>query len=203
MADFQGLPAFNQDAVTGPDPGSHHDGGGCGKPQRTGAGNHEDSHEYGKHKGQVPSSHCPPQKGCCQGNDHDSRHKIPGNRVGQFGYGGFPALGILYHADDFRQCGVAAHMGDLHLHCAVIIHAAPNHTVPCLFFHRNALACQHGFIHGAASLYQDPVQGNPAARLDQYMLSRFHQPCFHLPLNTIFIKKGCVGRKFHQLADGL
>ena len=111
MANLQGLTALNQYAVSGSNPGSHHDGRGSGQPQRTRAGNDQDGHEYGQHKGKFLSSEYPPQQGRHQGDSHDSGNKVSGHLIRQLGDRCLLALGILNHLNDFGQGGIASHMG--------------------------------------------------------------------------------------------
>ncbi len=203
MANLQGLSAFNQNTVPGSHSGSHHNGRGRGKPQRTGAGNDQYGHEYGQHKGKFLSSQYPPQQGRHQGNSHDCGNKVSGHLIRQLGDRGLLALGILDHLNDFRQGGIASHMGHFYLHGSIVIHASADHAVPWLFLHRDALSGKHGFIHAAAALYKYTIQGYPAARFYKDMLTHRHQGGLHFPFHAVLIENSCVRRQLHELAYGL
>ena len=163
---FQRLPAFDQDAVLGPLAGAHHDGGGGGQPQGTGAGDDQHRDKDPEGKVNVPGGNQPGDAGE-QRNGKHHRHKDAGDLVRQPGNGGLGALGLLHQADDLGQGGVVAHLGGAELKGAGGVEGGGIDGVARLLHHRHALPGEGGFIHPGAAGHHHAIHRHPGAGAQQ------------------------------------
>ncbi len=76
-----------------------------------------------------------------------------------------------------------------------------------MFFHRQALAGEHGLVHGRGAFHHGAVQRNPLARPHPHQVSLFHlfDGHFQLLLAAVALMHdpGGLGLDGHQLLDGL
>ena len=184
---FQRLGVANQHTVFRPLARAHHDGRGRGQPQRAGAGNDEHRHEVDQcqrhpalHRRQIK-----PQHEGQDGNDHHRGHEHSAHPVGQPLNGGAAALGGFHQLHDLREQGVGAHLGDAKAEGAGFVEGGAEHRVAGLLGHRQALAGEHGLVHGRAAVFDEAVGGHLLAGAHHHEVAQLHLLDGHVHLLAV------------------
>ncbi|MNE45280.1 hypothetical protein D3C80_1395570 [compost metagenome] len=136
-------PEFGRPARAG------HDRGRRCQPKGTRAGNDEHGNRFFQCIGKL--SGCPPEVPDKEGQNRysdNNRYKNTGNNIGNPLDRRFGPLSFFHHPDDLRQGGIAAYLAGFNLQHSVLVNCGSNDRVTRLLLHRDALPCQHGFIHG-------------------------------------------------------
>ena len=202
MGGFQRLRRFYQDAIGGSFTRSHHDSGGRCQSQGARTGDHQDGDTNGQGKLHTIAQHQPDRRRHkCDSNN--SRNEYPSNLISQLCDGCLGAGSFVYQPDNLRQSGVIPHLSGLHFEIASLIDGRTNYRIANVLLHGDALAGQGGFIHGGKALQHHAVHRDRFTGLDNQrfpLLYLFHGDLlfYAVPLHS-----GRLGRKVHQLGDGI
>ena len=100
---------------------------------------------------QEPGDEGEPATGQCD------EHQPEGGPVGEALPGSLGVLGLLDELDDLRQGGVGADLGGAHPQRAVAVDRGADDGRGRLLVHRQAFAGDHGLVHFAVAVLDDPV----------------------------------------------
>ncbi len=146
MSYLQRLRVLDQNALACGGAGAHHDGGGCGQPECTGAGNHQHGDRVEDGGLPVLRGQAPAQQ-CHQCNTDDHRHEHGADLVHQPLYRRFLRLGGLHHAHDAGQRRLCAYGRGAHHDQALGVDRAACHVVARMPGNRQAFARDQRFVH--------------------------------------------------------
>ena len=151
VGNFQTFRRFYQNAVFCALARADHDGGRCGKPQRTGAGNDEYGNTDGKRKSKGLPQHQPDDGGKhCDADDNGHEHAA--DLIRQLRNGGFGGAGFFYQRDNLRKCRIIPDTCCLHFEIAAFVYSCANDGIAGLLFYGNGFACNRAFIHSGKAL---------------------------------------------------
>ena len=180
-----------------------HDCGGDRQPHGTRAG--DDEHGHGGGKG--------PHQRCLGGGDvpdtegeqrqcHDHRHEHGADAVGQVLNGGAAPLSVTHEPHDLREHAVGAKGRGAIAEGARAIDGTTNDPVARLLRHRQRLAGEHAFVHGALALHQLPVSRHALPRAHDDDLVGLHRidGRVHLLAKAHDTRRG--GLQIHESAQG-
>ena len=194
---FQRSGSLEQDAVFGAHAVAHHDGHRRGKAQSTGAADDQHRDAAGQRIAQLTA-----QKQPDHGGDHcnadDRRHKEAGHGVGYLGDGSLGGGGIAHHPDDLGQGGVLTHTGGFAPQKAGLVGRGSAHLVPGGLVHRDALAGQGAFVHGAAAFQHDAVHRDVLTGAHHKDVALLYLLDGYGHLGTIPQQGGRFGGQLHQ-----
>ena len=197
---FQALGGFDEDAVFGRLSGAHHDGHGCGKPQRTGAG--DDEHGDGAGKGEFKAcSGNEPDDGGQNGDDDDCRNEHAADPIRKPGDGRFGIARFIHQTDDLRQGGVVAHAGGTEAEGAILIDGGGDDRIALSLFYGDAFPGDGGLVQIAVSLRDHPIHGNAHAGTDNHDVSRHDLFSGNGDFFTVPDDDCGFGSQVHQLAQ--
>ena len=165
LGGFQAFGVFYQNAPFRTFADAYHDGGGCGKPQGTWAGDD-------KYRNQRQQSVCkavlPVQQHPCDerqhGNADNNRHEDARNLVCQLLDGGFAALRILHHVDDFSEQRIRPYFLRAEPETPFLVDSAGKDFGVLLLGYCYRFTAQHAFVHIRTAFRNDAVHGNPFSR---------------------------------------
>ena len=156
---------FEQDPVFRAQTAAHHDGHRRRQPQRAGAADHQHGNSPGQRIARALPQQQPDRRGdgC---NAHHHRDEHAGDPVRRLCDGSLGGGGVGDHADDLGKGGILSHPGGPALQKARLIHRGGRDAVAGPLIHRDALAGEGGFVHGALPLQHHAVHRDALAGAD-------------------------------------
>ena len=121
------------------------------------------------HGGQVEPHH----KGE-NGNNHHRGHKNGADLIGQPLNGGAAALGVLHQLYNLGEHGVGPHFGYPEAERARFVEGRAEYRVAGFLLHGQALAGEHGLVHGRMAGFDEAVGGHFLAGTHQHKVVELH-----------------------------
>ena len=200
---LQRLGGFDQNTVFRRLAGAYHDGHGRGKAQSAGAGDHQHGNAHRQAELHAHAAHQPPQQRREHRDGHDHRHEHAADLIGQPGDGRLTGGGLLHQLHDLGQGGVRPHTGGLQLQIAALIDGGGGDGIAHRLFHRQALAGDGGFVHGAAAGGDDAVHGDLAPLTHHHDITLTDVLRGNGNLRAVPLHHGTVRRQRQQGGDGV
>ena len=197
---FQRSGGLEQDAVLGTEAVADHDGDRRGQTQRTGAADDQHRDATGQCVAEFPAQQQPDDRGD-HGDGDDGGHEEAGHGVGDLGDGSLGGGGIADHLDDLGQRGVLAHAGGLAPQEAGLVGGGGRDFVALGLVHRDALAGQSAFVHGAGTFQHDAVHGDVLTGADDENIAPAHFRDGDADLGTAPQQGGGLGGQLHQALE--
>ena len=144
---FEHLSALEEDPELSASSTPHHDRGGGGQSQGARAGDDQNRNPGLKCRANVVAEG-QPNKGCPDGEEHDSGHEDPRDAVGETLRWRLGSLGFLDHPDDRCQGGVGADSRCFHRQASFLVDGAAEHIVALSLVDREGLTGEHGLVEG-------------------------------------------------------
>ena len=138
-----------------------------------------------------------------QGNQNHNRHKDGRDLVRQFLDRRLAPLRVFHQFDDLRQRGLLADFGRLELQHAQFVQGRADDRVAGLLLEGQRLPRQHGLVHRAPALDDDPVHGNLLAGFNEDHVADAHIVHGHLNFKSRANDDGRFGAQSHQFLDRL
>ena len=193
---------LDEDAVHRAAARADHDGRRRGETQRAGAADDENGNTDGQRKFHAVAR----QQPCCRRDDgdrDDDGDEHAADLIGELGDGRFGARGLVHKAYDLGKGGIVADFGRAHLEIAGFVDGRADDAVSRLLFDGDALARQRGFVDRGRSLEHDAVDGDALARLDDQHVAELDLLDGDDALDAVALDRRGLGRKVHELCDGI
>ena len=173
MRGFQRNTAFDKNAVFRAFPGARHNGSRCGKAKRTGAGNHQHRHKNRQCKSNAFASD---QPGGSRNNrdNNNGWNKPSGDYIRQPRDGRFGILRLLNHAHNLGERRIPAFLIRPYTDRSIFVHCAAVDKITFLFFHRDALSCEHALIHRCVAIHHCAIHRDMHAGLHDHRIAKLH-----------------------------
>ena len=169
MRRFKRRSIFDQNAVLGGFSHGHHDGGRGRQPQRARARHNQNGHGSQECLFRRPCK--PPCGERDRRDDHDGRHEVAADPIGQPGNWGLRSLSITDQANNLLQHGGVAYSDRLKLEAARLVQGRPNDLVARMLDHRHRLAGDRRLVDGRVSFDDDAVHRDPLARANDHSVT--------------------------------
>ena len=199
---FQRSGGLEQDACFRAGAAAHHDGHRGRQTQGAGAADDQDADGtcQGEADG-LPDGQ--PDNAGDERQDEDGGHEDGGHLVGDLGDGRLAGRGLFHQADHLTDGGVPADPGGLAGQEAALVVGGGGDGAARPLVHRQALAGEHGFIHGALALDHLAVHRDALPWAHQELVSYHH--VLHRDLDLLAVPQdgGLFGGQVHEAADGV
>ena len=199
---FQRSGGLEQDACLGAGTAAHHDGHRGRQTQ--GAGTADDQDADGTCQGEadgLPNGQ--PDDAGDEGQNEHGGHEDGGHLVGDLGDGRLAGRGLFHQSDHLADGGISADAGGLAGQEAALIVGGGGNGAARPLVHRQALAGEHGFIHGTLALDYLAVHRDALPGAHQELVAYHH--ILHRDLDLLAVPQdgGLFGGQIHEAADGV
>ena len=199
---FQRSCRLEQDAIFCTKAVADHDGDRRRQTQRAGAADDQHRNAAGQCIAELAAQQ-QPDDGGQHSDGNDRRNKETRHRIGDFCDGCFGGSGIADHLDDLGQRGVLADAGGFAAQEAGLVGGRRRDLVALGLVHRDALAGQGAFVHGAGTLQHDAVHGDVLAGADHKNVAFAYFCDGHADLFAVPKQSSRLGGELHQTFQGV
>ena len=197
---FQRTGGLKENAVFRAEAVAHHDGDRRRQTERARAADdqHRDAARQCETDGLAAQQ---PHGGGDDGNGDDGRHEHAGYPVGDLCNRRFRCGRVGNHLDDLGECRILADARCFAAQEAGLIGRRGGNAVADGLVHRNALACQCGFVHGAFAFQNHAVHRDVFTRTNDEYVAALHLRNRHGDFLTVAEKRRGLRGEFHQALE--